>query len=727
MGARGRGTPGVRWRAKAAGTVLAPTGPAEGEASLPGVESAPGTAGVAPGPAAAGRMPASAVAGARQVGRAVLRHIGVVAVFAVPAVALWWHAWDGHLGTTLACSCGDSGQEVWFVAWPAFALAHGGNPLFSGALYAPDGVNLLVNTSAPLVGIVLAPVTWLAGPVVSTNLALTLSPALSAWGAWVACRRLTAPGGWTPAAWIGGLLFGYSPFVVDNAASGHVMMALLVVPPLIVVALYELLASERGSPWRWGAVLGVLVFLQSLISLEVLTMTVVVLVPMLVLAAALSPRAAVGGIRRAAIGLGTGTIVGAALTSYPAWFVLDGPRHLAGSPWPGIAIEGNRLFDLWDPGTYAAPADSLMKLAGYEGLAGPPIVYLGFGVLVLAGLALVVARRRRLAWVLGGGALVAFVLSLGLELWTSGTGAVPRLWMPWQALDNLPLLDRVAPQRFTALTDLLIAVLLAVGLDTARRRLATSAQRPPPSPRRRLAWSSLATGVVALAGIGALVPLWTTYQLPLATNQVSVPRWFATTGRHVPSGSVVLSYPYPFPSAGTSGPMVWQSVDAMRFSLAGGYAKAPSSGGGPLSVTPTPADAILAALTSPAAGALPRGTAPQVSEVRTAIDRWGVRYVVVTDGGRAPGYAAALFTAVVGRAPARRADAWVWHLRATATGPVIGPPSRAPAPRIAAAALASCTGPGVASTMAASAPAAPGRAAVACVAARLGVDGPSRS
>jgi len=708
-------------RTKAFGTVLAARGPAEHDGWSDN-QGDLGAADVAPSPApvlgSAPSKTAAHVVWGRRIGMAVLGHLGVIAVFAIPAVVLWWHAWDGHLGTTLACSCGDSGQEVWFVAWPAYALAHGSNPLFSHALYAPDGVNLLVNTSAPLVGIVLAPVTWLAGPIVSTNLALTLSPALSAWGAWVACRRLTAPGSWTPAAWIGGLLFGYSPFVVDNAASGHVMMALLVVPPLMVVVVYELLATTRGSPWRWGAALGVLVFLQSLISLEVLTMTVVVLVAILVLAAALSPRAALAGLRRSVTGLGTAAITGAALTSYPAWFVLDGPRHIAGSPWPGIAIQGNRLFDLWDPGTYAAPADSLMKLAGYEGLAGPPVVYLGFGVLVLAALALVVARRRRLAWVLGGGALVAFVLSLGLELWTSGTGAVPRLWMPWQALDNLPLLDRVAPQRFTALTDLFVAVLLAVGLDTARRRLAKSAQRPPPSPRRRLGWNSLATGVVALAGIGALVPLWTTYQLPLATSPISVPRWFATTASHVPSGSVVLSYPYPFPSAGTSGPMVWQSVDGMRFSLAGGYAKAPTGSGGPLSVTPTPADALLAALSAPAAGALPEGTPLQLNEVRRAIDRWGVRYVVVTDRGRAPGYAAALFTAALARAPARRADAWVWQLRR--------PVSPAATPRSAAIALGSCTGSAVTATADPVTPA-PGAAEVACVAARLGVRGPSLS
>ena len=154
---------------------------------------------------------------------------GVLALFGVPGIVLWWHAWDGHLSSTLACACGDSGQQVWFIAWPAYALQHGLSPFFSNALWAPHGVNLLSNASSPLVGLTLAPVTWLSGPIVATNVALVLAPALSAWGCWYACRQMVT---WSPAAWIAGFLFGYSPFVVDNDATGHVGLALLVVPPL---------------------------------------------------------------------------------------------------------------------------------------------------------------------------------------------------------------------------------------------------------------------------------------------------------------------------------------------------------------------------------------------------------------------------------------------------------------------------------------------------------------
>ncbi len=98
-----------------------------------------------------------------------------LARFSVPAVVLWWHVWSGHPAASLTCGCGDPAQEVWFIAWPAWAIAHLHNLFFSGAVNVPAGANLLSNTSGTLVGVLLAPVTWLFGPVAATNVALTLA------------------------------------------------------------------------------------------------------------------------------------------------------------------------------------------------------------------------------------------------------------------------------------------------------------------------------------------------------------------------------------------------------------------------------------------------------------------------------------------------------------------------------------------------------------------------
>ena len=95
------------------------------------------------------------------------------------------------------------------------------------------------------VGIPLAPVTWLFGPVATLNVASTLGPALSALAMFWLLRRWVR---WTPAAFVGGLVFGFSPFVFVNLAGGHLMTGVLVLVPLMVGCLDELLVRQRHSP-----------------------------------------------------------------------------------------------------------------------------------------------------------------------------------------------------------------------------------------------------------------------------------------------------------------------------------------------------------------------------------------------------------------------------------------------------------------------------------------------
>lgn len=612
----------------------------------------------------------------------VVRQLGVIAAFAVPGVVLWWHAWDGHLSSTLTCACGDPGQQVWFIAWPEYALAHGQNPFFSHLVYAPQGANLLSSTSSLFMGTLMIPVTALAGPVAATTVALTLAPALSAWGCWLACRRLT---GWGPPAVLAGLLFGYSPFVVDNLALGHVQLTLLVVPPLALLVAYEVTVVQRGSPWKWGLGLGLLLAVQFMISTEVLVMLVLVGAAGAVLWAALSWRT-VRAKLPFALRAGAGALLaGAVLTAYPAWYALDGPRHIVGSPWPGIQIYGIWLSDIVNPGPYAGPVNSLTQIGGYEGALGPPLSYLGLGVVLLAVASLIVAYRRRLTWLLFALSGLSVVLASGIVLWWTHSRALSVPWLPWQTLSKLPLLDRVGPQRFMIFADLFAALLIAVGLDALRARLRSGA--PGRTPVRRLR-AHLATAATVAAALVVLVPIWVTYQIPLQTERVGVPAWFTSAARRVPAGSVVLTYPFALSASGMAQPMVWQAEDGMHFELAGGYLKAPGPGGEPLGEgAPGSAVNTLASLSQQAVGPLPDGTPQQIGNLRQAVERWHVSYVVVTDTARAPLYAASLFTAVIGRAPAVSHDAWVWDLRQQ--------PLRAVSPPLAAAALHACAAPTV--------------------------------
>ncbi len=80
------------------------------------------------------------------------------AVYSILSVLVWSHVWFEHPRTTTICGCGDSSLFSWFLNWPAYAIRHGLNPLYSNAMGYPHGVNLLSNCSVLALGFTLAPV-----------------------------------------------------------------------------------------------------------------------------------------------------------------------------------------------------------------------------------------------------------------------------------------------------------------------------------------------------------------------------------------------------------------------------------------------------------------------------------------------------------------------------------------------------------------------------------------
>ncbi len=121
-------------------------------------------------------------------------------------------------------------------------------------MFHPHGINLLSQTSVLGLSVPLIPVTWIWGPVASLNVASTLAPALSAFCMFVVVRRWVK---WMPAAYIGGLVYGFSPSVVTSLQFAHLMTAAVMLLPLIVAALDEILVAStaqcpRREGWRWG-------------------------------------------------------------------------------------------------------------------------------------------------------------------------------------------------------------------------------------------------------------------------------------------------------------------------------------------------------------------------------------------------------------------------------------------------------------------------------------------
>ena len=118
-------------------------------------------------------------------------------------------------------------------------------PVLLDSLFAPDGINLVDNTSSLLPALLLSPVTVLFGPVVSFNVAVTVAPALNAWCAYAAIRPVHRP---AAPAFAGGLLYGFWPFVLTSSFVGHLQFAVLFFPPLLFLVLYEI--AGRDGPGR---------------------------------------------------------------------------------------------------------------------------------------------------------------------------------------------------------------------------------------------------------------------------------------------------------------------------------------------------------------------------------------------------------------------------------------------------------------------------------------------
>ena len=571
------------------------------------------------------------------------------ASYLVLAVGVWWGVWSGHPSSMATCGCGDAARFLWFTEWPAFALAHGHGLLWSPWLFHPTGIALLDDTSVLALGVVLAPLTLAAGPVLSMNVGLTLAPALSALAMYVLLRRWVA---WAPAAWLGGVAYGFSPFVLTELALNQTNIAFLAVPPLLVLVLEDLLVTQRRSPWRTGLSLAGLVVLQFFLSTEVLLISV--------LAAAVGTLLLVGwaGLRRpaevaprvghavraGAVAVGVAT----AVLAYPLWTLLAGPAHLSGPIWStgATARFGTTPASFLSPSGLESLRPAMLRLGGYQGPVLLGLGTLGLGVLALAliGLAtsLFAGRPDRRRWLLGALGALAALCSLA-----PGRG----VWVPWAVLGRLPWIGDIVEARFVLVVTLCVAALAALAADGARAWLASRST----GRRALLGWAVVAA---ALAPTAVLVAP----EVPLTVRPVTLPPWFATVGAHLPPGRVVLTYP--IPSSGLQASEAWQAVNRMQWAQA--------SGGGPAGQAfragaARPGFAVLVAASLPLAPA-PRPEPAALAAVRSALDRWQVTTVVVpvqedlplVERGRSTAYAVGFFTAVLGRPPAYSHRAFVW-------------------------------------------------------------------
>ena len=225
----------------------------------------------------------------------------------------------------------------WFIRYSAESVAHGSLPaLVTTAMNAPHGINLMWNTSLLLPGVLLTPVTLLAGPQTSLTLLLTLGFAGSAASLFWVLRRWGVRIG--PAA-LGGALYGFSPALLA-AAVGHYHLEFAVLPPLMIDALLRIVTG-RGQAIKNGVWLGLLAGAQFFIGEELLVDTALAAGVVLVVLAVMIPRAVAGQAGRSVAGLARrGRGVALVICGYALWVQFHGPLAEHGSPWNGRTASG---------------------------------------------------------------------------------------------------------------------------------------------------------------------------------------------------------------------------------------------------------------------------------------------------------------------------------------------------------------------------------------------------
>lgn len=582
------------------------------------------------------------------------------------------------------CGCGDVALGSWFLAWTPFALAHLHNPFLTHRANFPAGANLVVNTAMQLPGLLSMPVTLSFGPLASFNVASILAFTTSATTAYLACRRWAR---WPWAAFAGGLVYGFSPYMV-NQGYEHLNLMLVAIPPLVLLACHEVLVDQRRSALAGGLVLGGLASAQFFVSSEVLASTAVMsavgliflvassITKMLAQRHALGRQGAALRARRAlhaASGLAVAASTTAVATGYPIFLLLFGPGHIVGPAQGGLPSYGSNLL-----GPLVPTGGQLLATPGLASLAQrlffPNTVnmvendsYLGVTLLLLVAWGSWRFRKLPIVRFAGAMAVVAFVLSLGpsLKVGLGYASFLPRGALPFAALDHLPLLESLLPSRFANYVALFLGLQVAVVADRwrAQRLDARSGGQGIQLPalhldhRSRARRASLDAAWLPLAALGIalapLIPAW-----PYPAQPAGVPSWFNSPAPHrLGRGSVVVTYPFPGPYPAR--PMLWQADAGLAYRIPSGYILVPGPGGtASFNAEPSLLEAAFEAFYHGAPD--PARTPATRTRVLADLARWHASAIVVADMGAEPGQAAAFVTWALGTQPVRQHGVLVW-------------------------------------------------------------------
>ena len=448
--------------APATAAMLAAAGP--GSAAADSDAAPEGTSAAAGSPAEAG--PAGWLRALAS--RAVVQHLALLACYLAAGIAATWprtlYLPRGQLPET-----SDVASYVWDLWWLPYQLIHLGNPWFTGHMAAPVGIQLGFDTTMPLVGLVMSPVTLLFGPSASFNLLTIVMPGLLCYVMYRAARLWLRSQTGAIAA---GAFFGLSSMLAEqdwahlNIAAGTLFL------PMTVEAAVRL---RRHPGRRQAVILGLVLGTCLLVNQESAVMAVILVALLLIPWLIRHPSAG------RLVPLAIGGVVALVIAS-PQLIAMAQQASLGGTQVDPhlLAVTSKKygvgLGDLFAPaqrvgyyGLHQLAAASAS--AANHGPTAEGMPMFGSLLTVLAVLGLAVSWRRRSAWLLAALWLGCAWLALGATLYLGKVQHAPfqQIWhgvlvsplMPYTWLMRLPVLSAFREADRFAILGLVGAALLA--------------------------------------------------------------------------------------------------------------------------------------------------------------------------------------------------------------------------------------------------------------------------
>lgn len=400
---------------------------------------------------------------------------------------------------------GDTGQYMWYMGWPWYALTHGRQLLVTNAFNYPTPVYLMDQTSVVGLGFIAGWLYPLVGVIFTYNLLIVVNYLL----VMVFGKLTLREWGVGPVmSSVGGLLFCLTPFITTQQIA-H--LNLFFVSPLFVVGyIITRLALRAGRPgWVAGAALGLTLTFEVYISIEQAMTTVVFLAVLYGMALIVAFKATRAWTRRMLAPRFLIALCATLLLDIVAVVNYEQGAHLPGSPMANLADVwawaygySNDLITLVTPSPfYLIHSQRLAALtANVVSDATEWNLYLTLPFMAL--IAVFAARQwrqARMRTVTLTAALMA-LCSLGPRVWLMGVES--RIPGPWRLAMDIPLLRQALPARLGLYAFYLTIILVVVGIDRLMRGALASDAGP-----RGFTASRAGLGV-ALAGLALVAALW---------------------------------------------------------------------------------------------------------------------------------------------------------------------------------------------------------------------------